>query len=350
MYILDLLKQYSSIEELPRFANRHGVAAFVYDEVVSKGENPLGTKGLIRLSGYAQKQRKKYDAQLYAIETLARLYSEIGVRMLVFKGYAISKQYDVPENRRCGDVDIYLFGDGEKADKLVQSKGIDVLLQVDKHSAFDWKGVHFENHATFLGVRGSKGMKHVETFLENEIKENCRKDDKLENVYIPCANFDALFIPLHFAGHWVRSELSLRMLYDWAIFLEKRSQEVDWVKIIDVAKVIGFERFLYAMNYCVVKVFGVNENLVGTDKPDVSLAKEIFKDTMFPHEIMEIPNDVGFLKGCWLKSIRYYKLNKRRNKVKKQNLITSFYYHTLSYLHFKTNLDKRTVWEMNYMK
>lgn len=350
MKLFNLLKKYTTLEELPKFANKHGMVALVYDEVVASGVNPLDRKGLMRLTGYAQRQTEKYALQKEAIRSLAQEYAKIGVRMLVFKGYALSKIYDVPENRRCGDVDIFLFGDGERADKLIQSKGIDVLLQVDKHSAFDWEGVHFENHATFVGVRGSKEMRFVEQFLEKEVLDGCKADDVLANVYIPNANFDALFVPLHFAGHWLKCELSLRMLYDWAVFLEKRHDDVEWDKVMAVVKEIGFERFLYAMNYCVVKVFRLDKCLIGTESPDVELAKEIYRDTLFPSKVMDIPEDTPFLKACWLKSIRYIKLNERRKKVRKVNLVKSFYYHMLAYLHLKTNIDKRSIWEMEHVK
>lgn len=42
--------------------------------------------------------------------------------MVLLKGYCLSLNYPKPNHRPCGDIDIYLCGDGDKADDLLLSE------------------------------------------------------------------------------------------------------------------------------------------------------------------------------------------------------------------------------------
>lgn len=335
---------------MPRFANRHGVAGLLYDEIVESGANPSDTRWIVKLSGYAQKQRKRYDLHKDAIASLARFYSKHDIKMLVFKGYALSLLYDVPENRKSGDVDIYLFGEGEKADSILQTNGIKVNLQEDKHSTFDIKGVHFENHATFLDLRGNKNMKIAETYLEKEIKSKYSGANNINNIFLPTPNFNALFLPLHFAQHWVSYETSFRMLYDWSVFLQKCSKDVDWNEVYIIIEKIGFAHYFNALNLITIETFNISNVTLPNVNADKKLADKILHDTMNPTSVVDIPQNGRFFMSTIMKSFRYYKLNKRMNMIYKQRFISRFYSHSISYIRHWTNLDKRSIWEMDHVK
>lgn len=61
--------------------------------------------------------------------------------MMVLKGYGLSKNYPVPNHRPCGDMDIYLFGDQEKADKLIAEElGIKIDNSHHHHTVFQFQG------------------------------------------------------------------------------------------------------------------------------------------------------------------------------------------------------------------
>lgn len=349
--LLRFLNRFVSLDDLPDFACEHGVAGVVYDEVCKiydqKGVNPLDRRAFFTLAAYAENQRTIYASQKSAITSLASFYKAHDIRMLVFKGYSLSLLYDNPSSRNCGDIDIFLFGDGEKGDKLISNLGIKVLLQVDKHSAFDWKKVHVENHASFLRTEKSDAMCMLEDFIEKEANEHSIEDTNINNVYLPNANFNAIFVAMHFAGHWVKSELNIRLFYDWALFLDKCGDSVDWDLVYSIVEKSGFSRFFNALNYITVKTFELDDHFMQGVDADTQLADCILKDVVSPTKIMEVPEKTNFFKASILKSIRYYKLSKRRNMVVKRNFVVSFYYHMLSYLHYRTKLDKRSIWELD---
>lgn len=62
-----------------------------------------------------------------------------------------------------GDVDIYLFGDQEKADKLLQEKlGITIDKSHHHHTVFRFKNETVGNHYDFLNVHVRPSNKRIE--------------------------------------------------------------------------------------------------------------------------------------------------------------------------------------------
>lgn len=87
--------------------------------------------------------------------------------MIVLKGYGLAQNYPIPCHRPCGDVDIYLFGEQEKADKLLQEKfGITIDKTHHHHTVFRFKNETEENHYDFLNVHVRPSNKRVEKKLK----------------------------------------------------------------------------------------------------------------------------------------------------------------------------------------
>jgi len=332
MKLFDLLSKYKSLEELPQFANEMNVGALLYDEVVASGDNPFDTIGLMQLSQASQIQSKLWYVQKENIRRLSVFCAKHGIKMLIFKGYAMSLLYDKPESRKSGDVDVFFFeeefqglrfkvqssrfkvqgsrfkvqgsrfkvqgsrfkvqGSGSrdpeiprsrvpeiqnashKMDELVKAKGRELEIG-DKHSSFNVRETHIENHRHFVGTEEHPKLQDVEDYLlkqiyetlryenenealryenENENEtlryENCHpgdmliKSDEWPNVYYPSPNFNAVFLPLHMGEHFVNEGASLHQLLDWIVFLEKCGDQVDWPKVYELADKCGFRKWL----------------------------------------------------------------------------------------------------------
>lgn len=56
------------------------------------------------------------------IRELADFYKQHNKRMLLLKGYGCSLCYPKPEHRPTGDIDIFLFGQLDEADALVEKE------------------------------------------------------------------------------------------------------------------------------------------------------------------------------------------------------------------------------------
>ena len=67
-----------------------------------------------------------YSEHKQVIKELASRFSSIGIKTMVMKGYAASVMYPMPSHRSVGDIDLYLFGKGEEADRLMKEHGVEV--------------------------------------------------------------------------------------------------------------------------------------------------------------------------------------------------------------------------------
>lgn len=347
MTLFNLLKEYSTLEELPRFANRHGLAGLVCDEVVASGENPFDKRGLMRLSGNAQKQSRKYDLQKAAVGSLAKFYEKHGINMFLFKGYALSRLYDNPMSRQSTDIDIYLYDDGAKGDMCIKSCGIAIKQNEEKHSVFSIKGVSVENHAVFINTFEHRQLEEAEKFLEEEARKGLEGERLLNNIILPTPNFYAVFLILHLGGDLVYNCAKLKQFVDWAVFLKKEGAKVDWEKIYGIAERGGFLQFLQCVNRIVV------------DKFDVPMSCLCNMDKLFGKEefvgedkrvLDTIANGVNITppKNIYGKAVRLLKNQWSHKLVYGQSFLSAYINHTKSYLLTQTGWFKFSIWDKRY--
>ena len=121
---------------------KHGVAAICVDGMSATGLEHSCLQTIpkqIKLQWVSSvmQTEKIYNRQRDVIERLAEIYNEEGLQILLLKGYGLSMNYPNPRHRICGDIDIYMFGDGGKADKIIEKRfGIKSKQNEDKHSTF----------------------------------------------------------------------------------------------------------------------------------------------------------------------------------------------------------------------
>ena len=164
---------------------------------------------------------QRYDrTEKNAIE-MAELLAREGISVLVFKGLSMSMYYPVPEHRECGDIDIWLFGQAEKGNRVAKAAGAKVEKENSKHDIIYFHGVPFENHkeltSELLNSRNRLINKDLITRVKDDRTQPLFATDTLRT---PSRVFDELYIPVHAAGHFVVEGISLRHLCDWALIVQ----------------------------------------------------------------------------------------------------------------------------------
>lgn len=64
-----------------------------------------------------------YESHRKATDALACFYRQDGIKMMLLKGYGLSQYWPKPNHRPVGDMDIYLGGCWQQADRLVNQGG-----------------------------------------------------------------------------------------------------------------------------------------------------------------------------------------------------------------------------------
>ena len=293
-------------QEVFRLAQVQGVAAIVLDglntvhdsEFLDESSDKVdlmvqdSMPQMLRLEwiGEVLQYEQRYAVYEKNIRDLATFYQKHGIRMMVLKGFGLSENYPVPNHRPCGDLDIYLFGDQEKADKLIEEElGIKIDNSHHHHSVFQFQGETVENHYDFLNVHVRKSNKRMEA----KLKELCHTDttestdiilttnDPNEtNIVFPSVEFNAIYLLRHCAAHFASTEMTVRQVLDWGFFMEKHHREIKWDEYIPYIKQEGMYRLYNLLGLFCMSHLGFDASVFHGQFSD-----ELFE--RFSNEILE---------------------------------------------------------------
>lgn len=246
---------------------QHGVASIAFDGVQRCYDQiaffPLDVETKLKWLGYVSLQELTYWQQEGLIAELARFYHKHGIKMMVLKGWGLSLNYPKPNHRPCTDLDIYLFGEQKRGDKLLSEElGIEIDNKHHHHSVFQYKDLSVENHYDFINVYSHLSNGKIEKRLKELVNEAvCKKMADGTEIWLPSADFNALFLLRHMASHFAGSEMIIRQILDWGLFIEKQYREVNWEELIPFIKVLNMHHFLGAVNYICYHYLGFDQKL-----------------------------------------------------------------------------------------
>ena len=91
------------------------------------------------------------------------------------------------------------------------------------------------------------------------------------------------------ANHFATEKITLRHLLDWALFVEKNAEAIDWQFVTDFASRTNMHRFLSAVNRISVRDLGFSGDHFPVPFPDEALASRVLGDILSPEWQGEIP-------------------------------------------------------------
>jgi len=224
---------------LVNLAARQGVLCVAREGLTQKGG--LSRELLIRWDLSVQKLEARNKRQRVVIKELVALFRENDIEMLLLKGIGLSELYPNPNHRESGDIDIYLYGNFERGNQIIEELGIAVDNDGSKHSKFFFKGVPVENHKTFLNVESTKADKNLEMHLYKILYEQGFDPIMIDDTHvrIPTPDFTAIFLSRHDITHFLASGLVLRHFCDLALFFNKNRERIDFANFEKVMKEDG---------------------------------------------------------------------------------------------------------------
>lgn len=324
-------------------ATTQGVLGICFDAIealkksVSKGFKVSEVSGgfpdkgsLMVWLGRVLYMEKCYEVHAKAVKELASFYDGQGIRMMLLKGYGLSRYYPVPNHRPIGDIDIYLYEEFQKvsgvskasggepvwkrADRLITEKlGIEVESGHEHHTTFNYKGIMVENHYDFINVKAHKDAPAIEARLKELASMGERKvliGSNGSEVQLPSADFNAIFLIRHLGQHFAGEHVTLRQLLDWGVFLQHScgkdgSECVHWDEIVPFLKKMGIWTFFNQIN-------AVCEDYLGIKLPDgvpsierkPDLEKRIIEDILHPEFDEKKPQKL--IPVLWFKAKRWW--------------------------------------------
>ena len=200
---------------------------------------------------------QRYERQRGVCAELANKWAEQGISTLCLKGLAFSTYYPISNHRECGDFDCYLYDDYAKGNAIARELGAKVVEEMYKHSEIIYRKVMIENHRFMVAVRNGKKAKKLQSLLDKMARNEERKpifDTKIE---MPSAMFNALFMTHHSLTHFLAEGIRLRHILDWALFLEKEQDNMDWERFYALCEEFDMRAFVDCSTAVAVEVLGI---------------------------------------------------------------------------------------------
>lgn len=173
---------------------------------------------------------------------------QIGVPVLVLKGYSVSRLYSYPESRESVDNDILInAADEVKVYDFLSEKGFTVKGR--RQTAND--GVCEHKKYGKIEVHVSLYPEITMAAWENLIDVNefvCEAPYRVNDVdgsYSTLGHTDQLlFLSLHMAKHFIESGLTIRMILDIALHFARYKDEIDTERYWSVIQKLKFEKLM----------------------------------------------------------------------------------------------------------
>lgn len=345
---------------LYRFSIGHGIDAIIGNEVCYgaainyfQGESmpkALKVKWALRV----EQIKKDYIKQRLVITKLAKFFHRYGIKMLLLKGYGLSLNYPDPQLRPCGDVDIWLFKESmnergtlkrvlaqKDADELLK-RHFDVKIDNNRHhhTVFYIDGVMIENHYDFLNVHSHRSNRIVEARLQDLVQQNIEatKLDGVE-IFLPSANFNALFLLHHTAAHFAADRIVTRHLLDWRYFVEHNWDKVHWDVLTKFAQMMNMHNFLGALNAICIKYWGLSPDFGLSIDVDSQLVERVAQEIIHP-EFEELkPTNAGLVRSLSYMLRRWWTNRWKHRICYRDSLISTFFVQLWSHL-----LKPKSLW------
>lgn len=225
--------------------------------------------------GMVLNMEKQYAKHESTIADLATFYMENGFRMMLLKGYNLSKYWPIPNHRPTGDIDIFLMdvvspekrgnsATWKRADRILKDKlSIETDNSHHHHSVFTYKGIMVENHFDFVNVHSHQSNQWIEKVFKDLAVSEYESYTLYNGVDIlfPSPLFNCLFIARHNAIHFAAEHLNFRQLLDWLLFIERRNEDIDWNRFWNISKTMGMDKFVLCMVFIAVEHLSFKESL-----------------------------------------------------------------------------------------
>lgn len=240
----------SDWEEFFNLASIHGLLPIVMQVFENRQFDDERLREVV-IDSYivAQKYREKYRIRIQAMEELAEMFAEKDLDVMFFKGAALAQLYPNPEWRVFSDIDFYMYGEWKRGIAVMEEHGIANRPYVHHNTEADLYGILLENHYDFIERVNYKH--HI--ILDDELKDLANSEGHKykasflpasnENGYVMTPTMNAIFLLRHMGAHFASETISIRMLYDWALFLKICTRDVDWGRVHGLYEQSGLMMF-----------------------------------------------------------------------------------------------------------
>ena len=294
------------------FASMQGVLPVITPLFANYESDDAQLRGmLVEWYVSALENHQAYKLRTYNMREMALLFEKEGMDIMFMKGAALAQLYPKPEWRVFSDIDYYLYGKSEQGVEAMARHGIENSAYYHHHTQASLNNVLLENHYDFV----ERVNHQCDIILDDALKTLAEKEgrtmkasflgDEITNAYVMTPTMNAIFLMRHMSAHFVSETISLRMLYDWALFLKHHAKDVDWTLVDDLYDKSGMTEFVGLIQYLLKTKLGVEYAECPVFPFDEEKADKLWQSIIYPPE--QDPYMMFSLKYCLYETRTFWK-------------------------------------------
>ena len=154
-----------------------------------------------------------------------------GIPVVLVKGQALAQDYPDPERRQPGDIDLLLLPSSYEAAKDILLPKATTVLDEEKeiwHQGMRFRSVEVEIHGSISTLMSRKLDRKLAALLEEQFDGRPFPVVSIGGAEIPVpdADFNAVYIFVHFLQHYWSGGVGLRQLVDWMTFVSVHKRDI----------------------------------------------------------------------------------------------------------------------------
>lgn len=266
----------------------HGVAALVYDGIQNHRNEFFMQLPAAQTSIWEKTARDIEQENRHINASLSELFSLLNkqqLRPILLKGQGIGALYDQPLHRTGGDIDIYFPYEPQarKAAQWAKEHATDFDESEKHYLQYRWHGIKAEHHKHMQRLTNMLHNRTLQKIIDAEIR-CCDSAYVIINgmrVEVVPPTLDLLLILLRITRYMLNEGISLKQIVDLGMFLRKKGDKVDFVKLQSWLKVLKLQRIAHLQGALLVRLFHFSEDEIpfmtpDSDKDIETVMKEIF--------------------------------------------------------------------------
>jgi len=154
-----------------------------------------------------------------------------GIPVVLVKGQSLAQDYLEPSHRQPGDIDLLLMPASYGAAKaILLPKATEVLEEAPAiyHQGMRFRSIEVEIHGSLSTLMSKKLDRKLEALLEEQFDGRPFPSVAIggRDVPVPEADFNAVYIFVHFLQHYWSGGVGLRQLVDWMTFVSVHKRDI----------------------------------------------------------------------------------------------------------------------------
>lgn len=276
-----------NISQVISLARKHAVLPFLYDVVQ---DNPLFQKELASISADSKKTALQSYRLLFLTKYVVNLFQKAGISTIVLKGVATGSLYEVPEQRKSGDVDLLITENVKEQEiiDIMQNAGFGLAKEqhANHHIAFSTnEGISVEVHTMIAEPFAYKKINRAMEKRTKECNVHCEIADVM-GVPLPILDkpFHAYELLLHMLQHFMYAGFGLKLLCDWVVIWKKSWTQEEKFLFTELAKECGIDKFAEMITAVCEQYLGLPKNQFAWKLSEDLLVEDFLREILTAEE------------------------------------------------------------------